>query len=50
MRSAPCALQLFSWSSLQRVGPEMAEPLAMGWDPSGRLLALAYAAEVLVVR
>ncbi|KAG2499410.1 hypothetical protein HYH03_002984 [Edaphochlamys debaryana] len=48
--STPAAMVLYDWETARRVGPELAEPLHMAWDPSRTMLALAYPSQILVVR
>lgn len=45
---AHCIARFFARFFLtgRRVGPELPEPLAMSWDPSASLVAMAYAQQV----
>jgi len=44
---APLSFRLHTWASpASAVGPEMPQPSAVAWDPTGRLLALAYPSQV----
>lgn len=43
----PSCLALMEWDTGRRLGPDLPEPLAMAWDPSLSLVALAYSAQVI---
>lgn len=41
-------MQLFAWSDATKIGPEIAQPRCMAWDPSLSFVALAYSSQVRV--
>lgn len=44
----PSVLQFYDWDTAHKVGPELAEPLILAWDPSLTFCALAYSAQVVI--
>ncbi|KAG2438819.1 hypothetical protein HXX76_005360 [Chlamydomonas incerta] len=44
------AMVWYDWEGGRRLGPELAEPLLLAWDPSRSMVALAYPSQILVLR